>query len=82
MEGIWHSDSDLFLKRLLYLVEREKMMRSFLAFLYLMSANGMTFAQGLIKPIDFYQEEAEEDSSLEEIPPQLPTNDESEFGQL
>ena len=58
------------------------MMRSFLAFLYLMSANGMTFAQGLIKPIDFYQEEVEEDSSLEEIPPQLPTNDESEFGQL
>ena len=47
-----------------------------------MSANGMTFAQGLIKPIDFYQEEAEEDSSLEEIPPQLPTNGESEFGQL
>ena len=58
------------------------MMRSFLAFLYLMSANGMTLAQGLIKPIDFYQEEVEEDSSLEEIPPQLPTNDESEFGQL
>ena len=57
-------------------------MRSFLAFLYLMSANGMTFAQGLIKPIDFYQEEAEEDSSLEEKPPQLPTNGESEFGQL
>ena len=58
------------------------MMRSFLAFLYLMSADGMTFAQGLIKPIDFYQEEAEEDSSLEEIPPRLPTNGESEFGQL
>ena len=58
------------------------MMRSFLAFLYLMSANGMTFAQGLIKPLDFYQEETEEDSSLEEIPPQLPTNGESEFGQL
>lgn len=57
-------------------------MRSFLAFLYLMSADGMTFAQGLIKPIDFYQEEVEEDSSLEEIPPQLPTNGESEFGQL
>lgn len=68
--------------RLLYLVEREKMMRSFLAFLYLMSADGMTFAQGLIKPIDSYQEEVEEDSSLEEIPPQLPTNGESEFGQL
>ena len=58
------------------------MMRNVLAFLYLASANGMTFAQGLIKPIDFYQEEAEEDSSLEEIPPQLPTNGESEFGQL
>jgi hypothetical protein len=66
----------------LYLVEREKMMRSVLAFLYLISANGMTFAQGLIKPIDFYQDEAEEDSSSEEIPPQLPTNGESEFGQL
>jgi len=58
------------------------MMRSILAFLYLISANGMTFAQGLIKPIDFYQDEAEEDSSLEEIPPQLPTYGESEFGQL
>jgi hypothetical protein len=58
------------------------MMRSVLAFLYLISANGMTFAQGLIKPIDFYQDEAEEDSSSEEIPPQLPTNGESEFGQL
>ena len=57
-------------------------MRSVLAFLYLMSADGMTFAQGLIKPIDFYQEDTEEDSSLEEIPPQLPTNGESEFGQL
>ena len=57
-------------------------MRSVLAFLYLISANGMTFAQGLIKPIDFYQDEAEEDSSSEEIPPQLPTNGESEFGQL
>ena len=57
-------------------------MKSVLAFLYLASANGMTFAQGLIKPIDSYQEEVEEDSSLEEIPPQLPTNGESEFGQL
>lgn len=57
-------------------------MRSVLAFLYLISATGMTFAQGLIKPIDFYQDEAEEDSSLEEIPPQLPANGESEFGQL
>ena len=57
-------------------------MRSVLAFLYLISANGMTFAQGLIKPIDFYQDGAEEDSSSEEIPPQLPTNGESEFGQL
>jgi len=57
-------------------------MRSVLAFLYLISANGMTFTQGLIKPIDFYQDEAEEDSSSEEIPPQLPTNGESEFGQL
>ncbi len=58
------------------------MMRSVLAILYLISANGMTFAQGSIKPIDFYQDEAEEDSSSEEIPPQLPTNGESEFGQL
>jgi hypothetical protein len=58
------------------------MMRSVLAFLYLISATGMTFAQGLIKPIDFYQDEVEEDSSLEEIPPQLPANGESEFGQL
>ena len=57
-------------------------MRSVLAFLYLISATGMTFAQGLIKPIDFYQNEAEEDSSLEEIPPQLPANGETEFGQL
>ncbi len=57
-------------------------MRSVLAILYLISANGMTFAQGLIKPIDFHQDEEEEDSSLEEIPPQLPTNGESEFGQL
>ena len=48
----------------------------------LLLAQSIASAQGLIKPIDFYQEEAEEDSSLEEIPPQLPTNGESEFGQL
>ena len=58
------------------------MMRSVLAFLYLASANGMTFAQGLIKPIDFYQEETEKDAVWEETQPQLPANSESELGQL
>ena len=57
-------------------------MRSVLAILYLISATGMTFAQGLVKPIDFHQEEAEEDSSWEETPPQLPADGESEIGQL
>jgi hypothetical protein len=57
-------------------------MRSVLAFFLFISANGTTFAQGLVKPIDFHQEETEEESCWEETPPQLPANGESEFGQL
>jgi hypothetical protein len=54
----------------------------FLTINLLLLAQSNAFAQGLIKPVDFYQEETEEDSSWEEIPPQLPSNGESEFGQL
>ena len=57
-------------------------MKGPLALIFLVFAQNIISAQGLIEPINIYQEEAEEDSSWEEaLPPLLPTND-SEIGKL
>lgn len=57
-------------------------MKNLLAAFLLLLTHDISHAQGLVEPIDFYQEEAEEESPLEETPPQLMPNDESELGQL
>lgn len=54
----------------------------FLTLILLLLAQSTILAQGLIEPIDIYQEEAEEDLTWEKaLPPLLPTNG-SEIGQL
>jgi hypothetical protein len=56
-------------------------MKNLLASFLLLLTHDISHAQGLVEPIVFYQEEAEEDSSWEvTLPPLLPTND-SEIGQ-
>lgn len=57
-------------------------MKGLVAIFLLLLAHGSSHGQGLVEPIDFYQEEAEEESPLEETPPQLMPKDESELGQL
>lgn len=54
----------------------------FLTLILLLLAQSTTPAQGLIEPIEIYQEEAEGDLFFDEnLPPLLPVND-SEIGQL
>lgn len=51
-------------------------MKGLVAFFFLLLAHGVTLARGLSEPIDFRQEEAEEDLSWEEaLPPLLPAKD-------
>ncbi len=57
-------------------------MKGLFTLIFLVLAQNIASAQGLIQPIEFYQEEAEVDLSWEEsLPPLLPTND-SEISQL
>lgn len=50
--------------------------KKFLTLILLLLAQSTTLAQGLIEPIEIYQEEAEEDLSWEEaFPPLLPAKD-------
>lgn len=54
----------------------------FLTLICLLLAQSTILAQGLIEPIDIYQEEAEEDLSWEEALPPLIPADGSEIGKL
>lgn len=57
-------------------------MRFFIRFCLLILFCGTAFSQGLVEPIDFYEDTIEEDSSWEETMPALMPEISSEIGHL